>query len=123
MKRSEAWSRFSRNDVVAVWKRVGNLLNTGHAKVLPMIKPGICRLPTFCGWGVGAAKRRNAHQVSYRYHEITYPSKVGMPGQLLCNQQLQLNVTPCCHVFQRESLVRGCKADALTHYKRVPLLE
>ena len=37
----------SGNHAVAVWKRVGNLLNLGHANVLPMIKPGICRLPTF----------------------------------------------------------------------------
>ena len=46
MRRCEAWLRFSGNDVAAVWKRVVSCLNLGHANVLPMIKPGICRLPT-----------------------------------------------------------------------------
>ena len=55
MRRWGAWSRCSGNDAVAVWKRAGSRLNLGYANVLAMIKPGIYRLLTFCGWGVGAA--------------------------------------------------------------------
>jgi hypothetical protein len=41
------------NDVGVARKRVRSLLNLGHANVLLMIRIGICRLPRFCGWGVG----------------------------------------------------------------------
>ena len=63
MRRCGAWSRSSGNDGGAVWKRAVSPLNLGRANVFPMIRTGIYRLLTSCGWGVGASQRRNARQL------------------------------------------------------------
>jgi hypothetical protein len=79
MRKCGAWSHFSGNDAVAVWKQMGSPLNLGHANILLMTKSGIYRWLTSCGWGVGASQRRpNSHEASYRYHEITLLSNRGM---------------------------------------------
>src|ERR1700736_1610420 len=72
MRRWGAWSRCSGNDAVAVWKRAESRLKCGYANVLPMIRTGLYRLPTFCGWDVDASQcRTNSRQDSFRYHSIT----------------------------------------------------
>ena len=68
MRRWGAWLRFFGNDAVAVWKRAESRLKFGHANVLLMIRTGLYRLPTFCGWGVGVSQRRtNPWQGSFTY--------------------------------------------------------
>jgi hypothetical protein len=52
----------------------GERLKCGHAEILLMVKPGICRLPTSCAAGVDASQRRpNTRRDSHRYLFLTLP--------------------------------------------------
>jgi hypothetical protein len=52
-----------------------------------MIKMGLYRLPTFCGWGVGVAATLNEHSQAYRYGDLT-PSFPAMVWQLVVSYAL-----------------------------------